>query len=138
MTIARLQRNIIWVCLCAACGGPLKYQVPSNASAPGADASIEALVNEDQNQTQLDVEITNLPPPDRVEASSQHYVAWYRRDSNVTWTRVAALAYEPDSREAKLVGSVPEKRFELTITAEPDAAAVSPSPSVVFAQAIGE
>jgi hypothetical protein len=138
MTIARLKRNVILVCFCAACGGPLKYHVPSNAAAPGADADIVAHVNEDQNQTQLDVEITNLPPPDRVEASSQHYVAWYRRDSGVTWTRVAALAYEPDSREAKLIGSVPEKRFELSITAEPDAAAVSPSPSVVFAQAIGE
>jgi hypothetical protein len=138
MPIARLKRNIILVCLCAACGGPLKYHVTSSPQAPGADADIVAHVNEEQNQTQLDVEISNLPPPDRVEASSQHYVAWYRRDSKVTWSRVAALAYEPDSREAKLIGSVPEKSFELSITAEPDAAAVSPSPSVVFAQAIGE
>jgi hypothetical protein len=138
MPITPLKRNIILVCLCAACGGPLKYHVASGPRAPGADADIVAQVNEEQNQTQLDVEISNLPPPDRVEASSQHYVAWYRRDSKVTWTRVAALAYEADAREAKLIGSVPEKSFELSITAEPDAAAVSPSPSVVFSQAIGE
>ena len=138
MTIGRVGQTIILIYLCAACGGPLKYHVPSGPSAPGADADIVAHVHEDQNQTQLDVEITNLPPPDRVEASSQHYVAWYRRDSGVTWSRVAALAYEPDAREAKLIGSVPEKSFELTITAEPNADAVSPSANVVFAQAIGD
>jgi hypothetical protein len=138
MNRSRFGRNIAMIYLCAACGGPLEYHVASHPSAPGADADIVAHVNEEQNQTQLEIEITNLPPPDRVEASSQQYVAWYRRDSGVTWARVAALAYDADARQGRLVGSVPEKSFELTITAEASADAVSPSPSVVFAQAIGE
>jgi len=123
--------------LCGACGGPLRYQVASTEKAPGADADIKAEVSEQQGQTQLTVAIKNLAPPDRVAPSSQHYVAWYRRGPDAIWTRVAALAYEEDTREATLVGSVPEKEFELEITAEPAVDVASPSPNVVFAQGIG-
>ena len=79
----------------------------------------------------------HLAPPDRVAPSSQHYVAWYRSGSDAIWTRVAALAYEAETRQATLVGSVPEKEFELEITAEPAVNVASPSPNVVFAQGIG-
>jgi hypothetical protein len=122
---------------CVACGGPLQYQVASSPTAPGADAQIIADVNQDQKQTNLTVEVKNLPPAERVEESSQHYVAWYRKDSDAVWTRMAALAYEPDSREARLSGSVPEVEFEFEITAEAEADVASPSPSVVFSQEIG-
>jgi hypothetical protein len=138
MTIENSLRQRAWlVLLCLSCGGPLRYETKSTGQVPGADAKIEANVNEDQRQTQLSVQITNLPPPDRVEASSQHYVAWYRRGPETAWTRVAALAYEADSREANLQGSVPELTFMLEITAEPTLDVVAPSPNVVFAQAIG-
>jgi hypothetical protein len=132
-----LRRRLGLVLLCLSCGGPLRYETKSTAQVPGADARIEANVNEEQRQTQLTVQITNLPPPDRVEASSQHYVAWYRRGPESVWTRVAALAYEADSREANLQGSVPEVKFMLEITAEPTPDVAAPSPNVVFAQGIG-
>jgi hypothetical protein len=138
MTIENSLRQWVWLALlCLSCGGPLRYQTKSTGQVPGADAEIEANVQEEQRQTQLTVQITNLPPPERVEASSQHYVAWYRRGPDSVWTRVAALAYEPDSREANLQGSVPELKFMLEITAEPTPDVVSPSPNVVFAQDIG-
>jgi len=124
------------VAFCVACGGPLQYQVASSPTAPGADAEIVADINEDQKQTNLTVEVKNLPPADRVEPSSQHYVAWYRKDSDEVWTRMAALAYEPDAREARMSGSVPEMEFEFEITAEPEADVASPSASVVFSQEI--
>ncbi|HKO93433.1 MAG TPA: hypothetical protein VJU61_19905 [Polyangiaceae bacterium] len=124
--------------VCFACGGPLKYQVASSPTAPGADAEIVADVNEDTKQTNLTVEVKNLPPAERVEESSQHYVAWYRKDSGAVWTRMAALAYEPDSREARMSGSVPELAFQFEITAEPEADAASPSSSVVFSQEVGD
>ena len=50
----------------AACGGPLKYEVPSSARAPGADAKIVAKVQKEQGLTQLEIEAVNLPPPARV------------------------------------------------------------------------
>src|SRR5262249_2275130 len=76
----------------------------------------------------------NLPPPDRVEPSCQNYVAWYRRGPDTIWNRVAALAYEPDTRAATLAGSVPEKHFDLEITAEPAVDRVAPSPNRAFMQ----
>jgi len=123
--------------LCAACGGPLRYEVASTEKAPGADAKIEANVSEQQGQTHLTIAIKNLAPPDRVAPSSQHYVAWYRQGPDQVWMRVAALAYEAETREATLDGSVPEKEFELEITAEPAVNVASPSPNVVFVQGIG-
>lgn len=120
-----------------ACGGPLEYQSISSPRAPGADASITADVQEAQHQTELKLEIENLPPADRVEAGSHHYVAWYRRDTKETWKRIAGLAYEEDSREATLQTAVPETSFDLWVTTEDDLDAVSPSPNVVFQQRIG-
>ncbi|HTV21341.1 MAG TPA: hypothetical protein VMG12_21790 [Polyangiaceae bacterium] len=123
--------------LLAACGGPLKYEAISSPRAPGADASITADVREDQHQTELRLEIENLPPADRVEAGDEHYVAWYRRDAKETWKRIAGLEYEGDSREAVLQTAVPETSFELWVTTEKDLDVVSPSPSIVFEQRIG-
>ena len=128
---------IIVLAACAACGGPLHYQTASTGKAPGADAQIEADVSEKQGQTRLTVSIKNLPPPERVAPDSQHYVAWYRSGPKSVWQRVAALAYETETREASLNGSVPEKQFEFEITAEPAIDVASPSPNVVFVQGIG-
>ena len=128
---------IVLLVACAACGGPLRYQTASTGKAPGADAEIEADVSEQQGQTRLSVAIKNLPPPDRIAPESQHYVAWYRPGPKAIWQRVAALAYEAETREATLVGSVPEKEFEFEITAEPEVNVASPSPNVGFVQGIG-
>jgi hypothetical protein len=128
---------IIVLAACTACGGPLRYETASTEKAPGADAKIEADVSEQQGQTRLTVSIKNLPPPDRVAPKSQHYVAWYRPGPKAIWQRVAALAYEAETREATLVGSVPEKKFEFEITAEPQVDVASPSPNVVFVQGVG-
>lgn len=122
--------------LVAACGGPLKYQVPSTARAPGADAKIVADVSTDQSQTRLDVDITNLPPPGRVSDKATTYVAWYRKNSNATWSRVGGLKYDEGDREGKIGGSVPEVAFDLTVTAEENDSPASPSPDVVVSQRV--
>lgn len=119
-----------------ACGGPLEYRVPSSPSAPGADAHIVADVREDEQQTQLNVDIVNLPPPERVDQAARQYVAWYRKDSGQIWSRIAVLAYQPDTREASLVSAVPATNFELEITAEAGPDVGSPSPTVVFSQLV--
>jgi hypothetical protein len=123
--------------LLVACGGPLKYEAISSPRAPGADASIEAKVSEDQHQTQLELEIDNLPPAERIDPESQHYVVWYRHDSSDTWNRIAGLDYEADSREAELHTAVPETSFDLWVTAEKDLDVASPSSNVVFEQRVG-
>lgn len=123
--------------LLAACGGTLEYEAVSSPMAPGAEASIEAKVNEDQRQTLVDIEIEHLPPAASVDAESAHYVAWYRRDRGEQWSRLAGLNYEESEREAKLRTSVPETEFDLWVTTERDLEAVSPSQNVVFEQRVG-
>jgi hypothetical protein len=123
--------------LLGACGGSLEYEAVSSPMAPGAEASIEADVHEDQRQTVLEIEIEHLPPAERVHAESAHYVAWYRRDRGEQWTRLAGLRYEEDEREATLRASVPETKFDLWVTTEQDLEAVSPSPNLVFEQRVG-
>jgi hypothetical protein len=123
--------------LLAACGGPLKYTVPSTARAPGADAKIVADVSSDQGQTRLEVDVVNLPPPERVSQKATNYTAWYRKDSSATWSRVGGLKYNEGDREGKIGGSVPEVAFDLTVTAEEGENPVSPSPDVVIAQRVG-
>jgi hypothetical protein len=120
----------------AACGGPLKYQVPSSARAPGADAKIVADVAADQGQTRLEMDITNLPPPGRINEKATAYLAWYRKDSSATWSRVGGLKYDEGDREGKISGSVPELAFDLSVTAENNDSPASPSPDVIVSQRV--
>ncbi len=119
-----------------ACGGPLKYTVASTPLAPGADARIVADVNQAEQQTQLEVELSNLPPPDRVGAGKKAYVGWFRKDAKAPWARIGGLNYDDGGRAGKLHGSVPEAEFDFELTAEEDSAPVSPSPEVVLAKRI--
>lgn len=138
MNYLRFSRFVPVALFVAACGGPLTYDLVSTPKAPGADAHLVADVNEDQNQTQVELTIVNLAPPDRVAASTSHYLVWYRADSSKPWSRVAAVEYDEDARAGELKGSVPETAFELVVTAEASLEAVSPSPNIVFSQAVAE
>ena len=120
----------------AACG-PLKYQVKGTPQATGADAMVTADVKKDQNVSLVEIKAVNLPPPDRVMAGSQHFVAWQRKNSDTTWNRIGALAYDADKRTGFLEVTVPEVLFELEITAEAQVSPASPSAEVVFFQKIG-
>jgi len=122
--------------LLAACGGPLKYSVPSTSRAPGADAKIVADVAPGQGQTRLEMAVANLAPPARVAEKATAYVAWYRKNSSATWSRVGGLAYDEGDRQGKLSGSVPEIAFDLAVTAEQSDSPASPSPDVILAQRV--
>lgn len=122
--------------LATACGGPLKYQVPSSARAPGADAKIVADVAKDQGQTQLTIDISNLPPPSRIVEKDKAYLVWYRKDEHATWSRIGGLKYDEGDRQGKMSGSVPETAFDLSVTAEADESPASPSPDVIVSQRV--
>ena len=132
----KLSTCLFWLPLLAACGGPLKYSVPSTARAPGADAKVVADVSAAQGQTKLDIDVTNLPPPGRISEKATTYLAWYRKNSSATWSRVGGLKYDEGDREGKLSGSVPEVSFDLTVTAEETEGPASPSPDVIIAQRV--
>lgn len=130
----RLQSILVGAVLfLAACGGPLKYTVPS-PKALGADAKIVADVKAEQHQTMIEIKALNLAPADRVAGGAQYFIIWQRKDTGSQWTRVGTLVYDDKDREGKFEGSVPETSFDLSITAEKDAGAAAPSADVVFSQ----
>lgn len=136
-----MTRSLFCVCLTlllAACGGPLKYEIASTPKAPGADAKLVAKVNESQHQTTFELEVKNLPPPDRVSEGATDYVAWSRKNASAVWSRLGSLKYESGDRGGSMTGSVPETSFDFEMTAEKAALAASPSSDVVFTQHVGE
>lgn len=124
--------------LCA-CGGPLKYAPKATARAPEADAAIVADVKEGQHATRLTVKVEHLAPPGRIQEGTKTYLVWQRKNSDTTWTRVAALAYDEGNREGKLEeATVPETSFQVMVTAEEKPDAASPSPHVVVEQKVNQ
>ncbi len=117
-----------------ACGGPLRYEVVSNAKAPGADATIVADVKPEQHATALEIEVKNLAPPDRVAEGATDYIVWQRSSSSVPWSRVGGLVYDPGARSGQFQGSVPETAFDLQVTAEKAVDVASPSPDAVLSK----
>ena len=134
----KLTAHLCWLPLLAACGGPLQYSVPSTPLAPGADAKIVADVSAEHGQTHLNVDIENLPPPARIDEKATRYMAWFRKDSDVAWSRIGGLTYDDGGRQGSLIGSVPEVAFDFTVTAEAVESPASPSPDVVLAQRVGK
>ena len=127
-----------FVLLLAACGGPLKYSVPSSRLAPGADAEIVANVNEDQNQTTIEIHAKNLPPPNRVNPNGLHYVAWQRKNNSSPWARLGTVRFDEGARTAELTATVPEQSFDFEISVEANEGAQSPSADVVFSQRVAK
>lgn len=116
--------------------GPLKYNVRSSALAPGADAKLTADVKKRQGQTLLEMEATNLIPPNRVEENGAQYVAWYRPNASGQWNRIGTLDYDEDDRKGSLNGSVPETAFDFQVSVEGEAPPMSPSPQILFSQRV--
>lgn len=124
--------------LVAACGGPLKYTMPSTSIAPGADGHLVADVHEEQNQTKIELEVNNLAPPSRVSPDTKSYVVWYRGNADKPWSRVGALTYDEGDREGKFEGTVPAKEFDLEVSAETETDGASPSNAIVFSQRVAD
>lgn len=116
----------------AACGGPLKYQVPGSQLSPGSDAKITAAVDDSHGKTEIEVEATNLTPPDRLLPDGNSYVVWTRKDDKAQWSRVGALELSDENRKGKGKFTTPETAFDLIISVEKDATAASPSGKTVF------
>ena len=137
-----MTRSLLRLCTAAlllvACGGPLKYQIASTPKAPGSDGMLVATVHESQHQTEVELEVKNLPPPDRVAEGATDYVAWARKSASAVWTRLGSLKYDSKERGGTMKGSVPETSFDFAISAEKAALAASPSSDIVFQQRVGE
>ena len=116
----------------AACGGPLKYQVGGSQLSPGSDAKIVADVDDSHGKTQLEIEATNLTPPERLLPDGTAYVVWTRKDEKAQWARLGALELSDENRKGKGTFTTPETGFDLIVSVEKDPNSASPSGKTVF------
>ena len=126
------------VLVLSACGGPLKYNIPSSRLAPGADAEIVANINEDQNQSAVEFRAKNLPPPARVNPNGLFYVAWQRKNVDAPWARLGTVKFDEETRLAELMATVPEQSFDFEVSVEANEGAQSPSADIVFSQRVAK
>ncbi|MEY4577941.1 MAG: hypothetical protein RL701_2644 [Pseudomonadota bacterium] len=120
----------------SACGGALSYDLRGSDVSPGADAKLTAEVDVQRNLTAIDLKVAHLTPAERVLEGGTAYVVWARRDSTVQWMRLGALQLSDEGRVGVAQLTVSEVAFDLEVSAELNAAAVTPSGKTVFAQRV--
>lgn len=135
--VLRLAVAALACALMIGCSGPLRFTPQGTAKAPGADAVVVADVNFDAAMTRLDINVKNLPPPERLQANANAFVVWARQHDDSPWQRVGALNYNSDSRTGKLKDvSVPLTRFMLIVTLESASDPEAPSSDIVLEQMV--
>ena len=118
----------------SACGGTGEYAVVGTDRVPSAEGLLQVERIEGGN-TLLTVSLRGLPPPRRLEGAPSAYVVWIGEPGNAP--RLAGrLEYDEEVRSGRMMATTPLTRFEVTITAEPDAEASAPGPVVVVQREI--
>lgn len=130
---------LLLLVLATGCSGTLTYQVRSPIDIQ-ADAKIVARVQEAQHQTQIEVVVTKLAPPERVKPEGTYttYVGWARAGEDVSWSRLGALKYDADDGTGELTATTNQTAFDLAISAEASGDAEAPSEAIVFMQRVEE
>lgn len=131
-------QSVCLVWFLSACAGTLEYDLKGSEVSPGADGKLIADVNKERNTTKIELEVIHLTPPDRVLPGATTYTVWARRDSSVAWIRLGTLELADEGRSGRALLTVSESKFDLQVSAEKNAATVSPSAKVVFSQRVQE
>lgn len=113
------------------------YTTRATSRAPEADATITADLHLDQNTTNLAVRIAHLAEPDRISPGGRSYIAWFRRNTNVPWTQVGALAYDAAEHTGVLNATAAATAFDFEVSVENSATPELPSSTVVLYQHVG-
>lgn len=134
-------KNMIWTRLatfCAlavlmtACASEEKLQ--GTAMAPAAQGKLTADKGSGGN-TDLEVEVEHLAPPERVASGATDYVIWVQPQGSQTFQNIGVLEVN-DDLEGKYQTNVPYESFRVVVTPEPNRVATRPSGPIVFDQSI--
>ncbi|MCB9602679.1 MAG: hypothetical protein H6721_23440 [Sandaracinus sp.] len=117
------------------CGGPSEYAVVGSPRAAGTDGLLQIEEIEGGNRM-LTLVLDHLPPPARLGEGMTTYAAWVVPNGGSA-TKAGNLEYDEDARQGRLMATTPHARFTLKVTAESDAAAVTPSDVVVADREVG-
>lgn len=119
----------------ASCAGPRKLKLESSGDIPAAEATVALGTNSNGNTT-FDLEVRHLALPSRVDPAATVYVVWLRGgDSAAQAQNMGALKVDKDL-DGSYSGVTPLKDFDLFVTVEPSAVAVSPTGKSLLYRAI--
>ncbi len=111
------------------CGGANSYTAPGVGPAAGSDVNID-VEETDMGNKEVKIEITHLPPPDRVAEGASVFAVWATSDDGSPQL-LGTLMYDDDERKGEFVGRTPLESFSLTVTAEESASVTEPSEHIV-------
>lgn len=114
--------------LVASACGAAGHQTPLMATSrtPAAKGEVETRRTANQN-TEVDLEVNHLAPPNLVERSATVYVVWAQPlKAGAPPQNIGSLVVGRD-RSASLKTKTPHERFELLITPEPTGTVSEPS-----------
>lgn len=118
----------------SACGGT-SYMIQGQGSFIGADIQVD--VNEEGGARLVEVEVTNLVPPDRVGENITQYVMWIAPIGGAP-VRAANIVYDAGNRRGRATATFPDAQFNVIVTAEPDGTPSIPSTNVVAEQRVDD
>jgi hypothetical protein len=123
-----LSALVLGAALLSGCGGGV---VPFTGSERVVGADGEARWEEIAGGAVLvELEMTNLPPPNRVGNGLMTYVVWFIPAGGQA-TRVGALEYDADDREGHMTATNVSKQFQVLVTAESSASVSSPGDNTI-------
>jgi hypothetical protein len=123
---------LLVVVLALGCGGPNEYVMRGQSRATGADGNV-TVGDYDDGNAEVEIEVSNLAPPARIEEDATVYVVWFQ-PADGRPTKAGELAYDEDDRTGTLRATSANREFTVIITAEEEGDAESPSDNVVFRQ----
>lgn len=111
-----------------------KYSVACREPALGSDADIVVSKTKSGNYL-VEMKMTNLAPPDRLDAASTTYVVWFQPKEKPA-VKAGALSYDPDDRRGFLEATTPHREFTLLVTLEANAEASEPTDKTIVTQQV--
>jgi len=121
---------VLLVATALACGGSLQVAVHGQDRAAGADGTID-VERQDTGNYVVNIQVSNLLPPARFGDGLTTYAVWFQAPDQQP-QRVGVLAYDEDDRAGQMMATTSLTNFEVIITGEAAADAVSPSEHIVF------
>lgn len=108
----------------------------ATSEAPAAEGKLEIKRTENQN-TELEVKVEHLAPPNRVVSGATTYVVWAQpNEPEARPQNIGSLAVDED-REGELKTKTPFADFVLFITPEANPNATEPSSEPVLKAKVG-
>lgn len=134
------QRALVIACALGAsafaCGGSKQTPMTATADVPAAQGKVETRRTDNQN-TEVELEVRHLAPPENVASGAKVYVVWTKPlagDANPQ--NVGALVVDQE-RTGSLKTKTPFERFDLMVTPEPSSNVTTPSNDPVMKAKVG-